>query len=125
MTIRAASLAAALLMIASACGSVARPETADWIPTWEAARTSLPDLADGEPDEQTCSTALVQLREVAPDLRPTPDDSIDQTVDRWLVIAEETMFECPADTGEFNTFESAYTELGRLADQIGIVVYDS
>ena len=98
---------------------------AEWTPTWETARAILPDLAGGEPDDATCSTALVQLREVAPDLRPTPDDSIDATVDRWLLIAEETMFECPAVTGDFNSFESAYAELGLLADQIDVVVYGS
>jgi len=97
----------------------------DWIPTWQAAQDALPDIAEGEPDEETCSTALVRLREVAPDLRPTPDDSIDETVDRWLLIAEETMFECPADTGDFNSFESAYTELDLLGDQIDVVVYGS
>lgn len=125
MTIRAASLAAVLLMIVSACSSVSRPETAEWTPTWETAKAALPDLAGGEPSDETCSTALVQLREVAPDLRPTPDDSIDATVDRWLLIAEEVMFECPAETGDFNSFESAYTELGLLADQIDVVVYGS
>ena len=114
-----------MLMIVSACSSVARPETSEWIPIWEAAQAVLPDIAAGEPDEETCSTALVQLREVAPDLRSTPDDSIDETVDRWLVIAEETMFECPPDTGEFISFESAYTELDLLGDQIDVVVYGS
>jgi hypothetical protein len=125
VTIRALSLAAVLVMIVSACSSVPRPETAEWTPTWEAAKAVLPDLAEGEPDEETCSAALVQLREVAPDLRPTPNDSIDETVDRWLLIAEETMFECPADTGAFNTFEAAYTELDLLGDQIDVVVYGS
>ena len=109
----------------SACSSVSRPETAEWTPTWETAKAVLPDLAAGEPDEETCSNALVQLREIAPDLRPTPDDSIDETVDRWLVVAEETMFECPADTGDFNSFESAYLELDLLGDQIDVVVYGS
>jgi hypothetical protein len=125
VTIRAASLAAVLLMIVSACSAVSRPAMAEWTPTWETARAILPDLAEGEPDDATCSTALVQLREVAPDLRPTPDDSIDATVDRWLLIAEETMFECPAVTGDFNSFESAYAELDLLADQIDVVVYGS
>lgn len=110
-------------MIVFACGSVSRPDTADWIPTWEAAKAALPDIAAGEPDGETCSIALVRLREIAPDLRPTPEPSIDETVDRWLVIAEETMFECPADTGDFNSFDLAYTELDLLADQIEIVVY--
>ena len=113
------------MLIVSACSSVSRPATAEWTPTWEAAKAVLPDIAGGEPDEETCSAALVQLREVAPDLRPTPDDSIDETVDRWLVIAEETMFECPPDTGELNSFESAYTELDLLGDQIDVVVYGS
>lgn len=112
-------------MIVSACSSVSRPETAEWTPTWETAQAAVPDLAEGEPDEETCSTALVRLREVAPDLRPTPDDSIDETVDRWLLIAEEAMFECPAETGDFNSFESAYTELAKLAAQIDVVVYGS
>ena len=112
-------------MIVSACTSVARPEAAEWTAIWETARAALPDLAGGEPDEETCSTALVQLREVAPDLRPTPDDSIDETVDRWILIAEETMFECPAGTGDLNTFEAAYDELRLLADQIDVVVYGS
>ena len=112
-------------MIVSACSSVSRPGTAEWTPTWEAAKAVLPDIAVGEPDEATCSDALVQLREIAPDLRPTPDDSIDETVDRWLVVAEETMFECPPETGPFNSFEAAYRELGNLSDEIDVVVYDS
>lgn len=97
----------------------------EWIPRWETAKAVLPDLAAGEPDDETCSAALVELREIAPDLRPTPDDSIDGTVDRWLLIAEETMFECPAETGAFNSFDAAYAELGNLADEIDVVVYDS
>ncbi len=113
------------MLIVSACSSVSRPPTAEWTPTWEAAKATLPDIAEGEPDEETCSTALVQLRELAPDLRPTPDDAIDETVDRWLVIAEETMFECPAETGDLNSFDAAYDELGHLADEIDVVVYDS
>ena len=35
------------------------------------------------------------------------------------------MFECPADTGDFNSFESAYRELDLLGDQIDVVVYGS
>lgn len=125
VTTRAASLVAVLLIIVSACSSVARPQAAAWTPTWEIAKAALPDLAEGEPANETCSTALVRLREVAPDLRPTPDDSIDETVDRWLLIAEETMFERPAVTGDFNSFDSAYTELDLLAAQIDVVVYGS
>lgn len=85
----------------------------------------LPDRSVGEPIPATCSEALVALREVAPTLRPTPDKSIDGTVDQWLLIAEETMFECPPETGELTSFEDAYAELDRLAAQVDAVVYDS
>jgi hypothetical protein len=85
----------------------------------------LPDITTGDPSDAECSEALILLREAAPTLRPTPDDSIDETVDKWLLIAEETMFECPADTGNFTTFEAAYAELDRLAAQIDVVVYSS
>ncbi len=85
----------------------------------------LPDPAGGEPTPSECSEALVMLREVAPNLRPTPDEAIDGTVDQWLLVAEETMFECPPETGEFTSFEEAYAELDRLASQVDAVVYDS
>jgi hypothetical protein len=125
VSIRSATLAIALFVLAAACGLEERPQPAQWIPLWEDAKGILPDLTAGEPSDEECSVALVLLREVAPTLRPTSDDSIDETVDRWLLIAEETMFECPADTGDFTTFDAAYLELDRLADQIDVVVYDS
>jgi hypothetical protein len=125
VSIRSATLAVALVVLVSACGLIERPQPAQWIPLWEDAKAILPDLTVGEPSEAECSAALVLLREAAPALRPTPDDSIDETVDRWLLIAEETMFECPADTGDLTTFDAAYLELDRLADQVDVVVYDS
>ncbi len=125
VSIRSATLVVTLMMMVSACGLIERPQPPQWIPLWEDTKAVLPDLAVGEPSEVECSAALVLLREAAPTLRPTPDDSIDETVDRWLQIAEETMFECPADTGDFTMFGAAYLELDRLADQVDVVVYDS
>ena len=90
---------------------------------WEDAQAQLPEITETGPTDQECSQALARLREIAPELRPTPEDSIEETVDKWLAIAQETMFGCPEETGELKTFEAAYAELGRLAGQIDSVVY--
>lgn len=90
---------------------------------WESAQAELPEITESGPTDEQCSRVLARLREIAPELRPTPADSIDQTVDKWLSIAQETMFGCPEETGELKTFEAAYGELGRLAGQIDSVVY--
>ena len=112
-----------MCLVLVACGAPERPSLGVWVPMWESAQAELPEITNTGPTFEQCSKALARLRELAPDLRPTPEDAIEETVDKWLAIAEETMFGCPEETGELKTFEAAYTELGRLADQIDSVVY--
>lgn len=111
---------AVLVLTLSACSGPGRPSVDEWIPAWDHAVRSIPseeEIADG-PTRELCDAALVDLRVHRPDLFPTPDEAIDDTVDVWVATAELTFFECPPSEG----FEAAYGTLRRLEAEVDVVL---
>lgn len=104
----------------TACARPGRPTVDEWLPAWDHAVRSIPeldDLATGQ-TRDLCDEALVDLRIHRADLFPTPDESIDGTVDSWVETAEHTFFECPPTEG----FEAAYGKLERFEAEIEVVL---
>lgn len=103
-------------MLVAACGG-ARPDAVQWLVTWDETVELIPaeaDLGEDPPKEQ-CDTVLASLREAQESVIPTPDDTLDVTVNEWLMVAEGAFFECPpAPDG----FAGAYKKLTQLEDQV-------
>jgi hypothetical protein len=115
------AVAAVVVLVAVAgCSSEQRPSAQEWLPTWEAVVDTFPTYAElgDPPDEQLCSTALVELRSSAPSLRPTPDRSLDVPVEEWVSIAEAIAFDCPPESRTLPDLEYAYGELDRLEAEV-------
>ena len=115
----AAFLVSALLL----AGCTAEPPTfAEWETVWNDALTALPDYTGDPIPEEACTAALVTLRELAPELESTPDNSLDGVVNQWLDIAEEAMFECPPRQLGAASFEEAYAEMHLLEQEVAAVL---
>jgi hypothetical protein len=74
------------------------------------------------PDRQICGDALAELRAIQPELFPTPDLALDETVTQWVSIAEDAMFECPPSSARIPTLADAYAELARLEAEVAAVL---
>jgi hypothetical protein len=113
-----------LVMTAAACSDGGRPSASEWESAWTATVEAMPTLEQmgDPPDRDTCSHALGVLRSGQTELIPTPDPVLDATVQEWLAVAEDAMFECPPTSAELPNLEVAYDELGRLAAEIDVVL---
>jgi len=116
-------MATAFIIVASACAT-SRPSVEEWQPTWDRAVSGIPDQAVvGEnPPRALCGTTLVFLREIRPDLSPTPDLAVDDPVREWIDIAEGAFFECPPASQQVGSFAEAYDLLGRLQAEVDLVL---
>jgi len=116
-------LVAAIALIASACAS-SRPSVDEWQPTWDRAVTGIPEQSTvGEnPPRTLCDATLVHLREIRPDLSPTPDLAVDDTVRDWIDVAEAAFFECPPASQQVASFAEAYKIMARLQAEVDLVL---
>lgn len=108
---RAVILIAALALVG--CADGARPDRAEWQQHWDRVVEQVPDLADLEVEDPkpVCDAALSLVREERVYLIPAPELALDDPVDDWLNVADETYFECPPRSGDVQGFEEAYVLL--------------
>jgi hypothetical protein len=114
----------AILAVVGASCSTSRPSVEQWQPTWDKAVAGLPEqsIVGENPPRALCDTTLVFLREIRPDLMPTPDLAVDDTVRDWIDIAEDAFFECPPANQQVGSFAEAYALLGRLQAEVDLVL---
>ncbi len=112
-----------LLVALAACGAGAeRPAIDDWADMWERARVAVPDQAGAEAlNREGCDVVLERLRNLRPELTPAPVSRLDDIVEEWLAVAEETFFECPPNKGERIGFEAAYRDLTAIEAEVDVV----
>jgi len=120
---RIAALVAVITIIASACATT-RPSVEQWQPTWDRVVAGIPpqDVVGENPPRQLCDETLVFLRTSRPDLSPTPDLAVDDTVRDWIDVAEDAFFECPPASQQVGSFAQAYDLLGRLQAEVDLVL---
>ncbi len=97
--------AAVVLLTLPSCGSSDddRPSAEVWQPIWESRQALIPTaegVLNGGGD--LCGERLGTMRVQLPELRPTPTEVIDSTVEEWAALAETIMFECPSDPIELD-----------------------
>ena len=95
-------LAVALCVVVAACGGGNdRPTDEAWRETWEQKRREIPSveafLAGGT---ELCDALVGELRVSLPDLKPTPDEALDDAVQAWVNHAQTIAFECPHDPSQ-------------------------
>lgn len=124
----ASTLAILLALVLSGCtdtdsggdGAGDRPDVATWTTTWDQTRAIIPDLDTmGDPlDPEVCEETVGRLRDARENLHPTPDELVDEEVDKWMTEATSVFFECfEADVGA-DTVAESYEELERLEAEI-------
>lgn len=116
--------AVGVALVVSSCSGSARPDVAEWRTDWLAVVDGIPDLAtiEAATSRDLCSSTLAMLRSRSGDLTPTPDLAIDDTVRKWIEVAEDTFFECPPRSGELDSFAAAYAELERFQAEVAVVL---
>jgi hypothetical protein len=65
---------------------------------------------------------LVHLREIRPELSPTPDLAVDDTVRDWIDVAEAAFFECPPANQQVGNFAETYQIMDRLQAEVDLVL---
>jgi hypothetical protein len=107
---------------AAACGG--RPAVGEWESRWREAAAVVPldTLVADPPGRAECDRILGDVRELSPDLRPAPNDVIDDAVLAWSEFAEAAFFECPITGGEHAGWEAAALELARLESEVDALV---
>jgi len=107
---RRSVVVAVLALILVGCGREARPELAEWETHWNRVVSQVPTIDDLDVDDPKplCDQALALVREERVYLIPTPELSLDDPVDDWLNVADETFFECPPRSGDIQGFDEAY-----------------
>jgi hypothetical protein len=122
--VRGIAVAGLLSVLFSACGGDDRPTVEAWVPAWERIVEAVPSPAElgNPPDREVCSAALGVVRSESGDLSPTPDLAIDDVVNDWVRIAEDTLFECPPASQRVPSLEYAYGELARLEAEVATVL---
>jgi hypothetical protein len=121
----------ALLVIAcslalSGCSRDDRPDTATWLPAWDAMTSVVPaqvDLGD-PPDEDLCQDTLGSLREQNEGLLPSPSVTVDDLVTEWIAVAEAAFFDCPPEGEDIDSFSDAYEELDRIEESVNTALTD-
>lgn len=113
-------LLASLALLLAGCLGTARPDTAEWLPKWEAVVDLVPDRQDlgDPPDENLCQTTLAAIRDQSEELLPTPTQTVDDLVEEWVAVAEAAFFECPPAGEEIASFDDAYQQLATLEQSI-------
>jgi hypothetical protein len=117
---RAASLLAAVALTLVACSPSDRPDTATWLPGWDAIVSTVPDqsaLGD-PPDADLCESTLAALRTENDDLLPSPSVTVDDLVAEWVAVAEAAFFGCPPSGAGMASFGEAYDELDRIEESV-------
>lgn len=110
MSKRLLILFALLGVVASACQAENRPAVEEWRAHWDRVIAAVPteEALSGEDAKTLCDTALTLLREERQYLLPAPESTLDDPVDDWLNVADETFFECPPRSGEIQGFAEAF-----------------
>ena len=114
----------AVFAIALASCATTRPTVEEWQPSWDRVVAGIPaESVTGEnPSRELCDTTLAFLRDTRPELSPTPDLAVDDTVKDWFDIAEDAFFECPPRSQQVGSFSDAYTLLARLQAEVDLVL---
>ena len=102
-----------MTLVLNACQREVRPSVSDWQGHWNRVIAAVPavEALEGEDAKSLCDTALTLLREERQYLLPAPESTLDDPVDDWLSVADETFFECPPRSGEIQGFDEAFTLL--------------
>lgn len=92
------------------CANDSRPSRSEWQVHWDRVVAQVPALDDlaVEDPRPACEEALALVREERVYLIPAPEVTLDDPVDDWLSVADETFFECPPRSGDIQSFEQAY-----------------
>ena len=117
-------VAIAVFAIALASCATSRPTVEEWQPLWDRVVTGIPtESTTGEnPSRELCDETLAFLRDSRPELSPTADLAVDDTVKDWFDIAEDAFFECPPRSQQVGSFSHAYTLLARLQAEVDLVL---
>lgn len=117
-------IAGVFLVAVTGCGDGSRPAVEEWRTVWIEVVGGVPmaDELGDQPDQDTCRSALVTLRERSHELFPTPDLALDSVVHEWVRVAEDAFFECPPSSAEIPTMGFALRELDRLEAEVGAVL---
>lgn len=107
-----------------ACSGQSRPSRAEWRQHWDRVVERVPTLDDLDVDDSKaqCVEALALVREERVYLIPAPEVALDDPVDDWLNVADETFFECPPRSGEIRGFEQAYVLLDDYVAEVQAIL---
>lgn len=114
------------LSLLVACSRGDRPDTATWLPSWDAIVAVVPDQSElgDPPDEALCKETLADLRSQNEDLLPSPSVTVDDLVMEWVAVAQAAFFDCPPEGEDINSFDDAYEELDRIENSIDTALPD-
>jgi hypothetical protein len=123
---RGITLLIAISLTLSACGGEDRPDTASWLPQWEAITSVIPDQAalGDPPSEELCQDTLASIRTENDGLLPSPSVTVDDLVNEWVAVAEAAFFDCPPEGSEIDSFSAAYEELSRIENSVDTALSD-
>ena len=99
------------------CGEEAsdRPALTEWQPEWLGTRDLVPSAGRIEDDgAAVCGDFLGEVRERRDGLLPTPDPTLDDSVDKWIADAEALGLDCERE----GDLTERLDELERLASEI-------
>lgn len=110
----------ALTLAMVGCSGEDRPDTASWLPQWEAIHSVVPDQAElgDPPDAALCESTLASLRLANEDLLPSPSGTVDDLVTEWVALAEAAFFDCPPEGEITGSFPEAYQEMERIEESV-------
>ncbi len=102
-----------MALLLNACQREARPPVSEWQGHWDRVIAAVPtvEALSGDDAKSLCDTALTLLREERLYLLPAPESTLDDPVEDWLSVADETFFECPPRSGEVQGFAEAFVLL--------------
>jgi len=123
---RGALVVIAFSLLLSGCGRDDRPDTATWLPSWDAITSVVPAQSElgNPPDEDLCQDTLANLREQNEALLPSPSVTVDDLVTEWIAVAEAAFFDCPPEGDDINSFNDAYEELDRIEESVDTALTD-
>lgn len=103
-----------LAVAVAGCQGESRPDAAEWQVHWDRVLAAVPtaeELESAEDPKPMCDEALTLVREERMNLSPAPEPTLDDPVEDWLNVADETFFECPPRSGDIQGFAEAYERL--------------
>jgi len=105
-----------------ACGP-ARPAAEAWKREWRNALALSASVETSDDAGAACHSLLAELRRDRNQLMPTPDESLDGVVERWIRMAEGLGFDCPRAKGNRREHEKRLRELRVLEAEISAGVH--